>query len=212
MKNSETGEYELVVGNGQLLSAFFIVVLLCGVAFGLGYMIGQNSQKSKPPETAAGAATNSAGQTPFQPATSAAAPAQPPADQPASQPAASDSAAQTEPAGPQPTTQPAREMPAAAAPAPAPAQPAAAQPAPASEPPAGSYWQVAAFKAAEEAQPITHTLKDGGMPVYAKAFPDGLVHVLVGPFADARALSNAKQELTTRFGIKTVYPRQLPLK
>jgi cell division septation protein DedD len=71
---------------------------------------------------------------------------------------------------------------------------------------------VAAFKAADEAQPIIRTLRDGGMPVIAKTFPDGLAHVLVGPFADARALSNAKQELTTRFGIKQVYPRQLPLK
>src|ERR1017187_1728135 len=46
MKNNETGEYELVVGNPQLLSGFFIVVLLCGVAFAMGYVVGQNSPRS----------------------------------------------------------------------------------------------------------------------------------------------------------------------
>ncbi len=208
MKNSETGEYELVVGNGQLLSAFFIVVLLCGVAFGMGYMIGQNSQKSKPPEQAANTPANVVTQTPVQPAASSAAPAQPAVDTAASQPAASEPAAQPEPAAPQPTTQPARETPAAVAPpAPAPAKPASA-----SEPPAGSYWQVGAYKAADVPQPTIHMLEDGGMQVYVKAFPDGYAHVLVGPYTDTRALSNARQELTTRFGIKTVLLRQLPLK
>ena len=46
MRNNETGEFELVVGNRQLLSAFFIVVLLFAVAFAMGYMVGQNSPKS----------------------------------------------------------------------------------------------------------------------------------------------------------------------
>src|SRR5213076_1890996 len=46
MKNSETGEFELVVGNKQLLSGFFIVVLLFAVAFAMGYVVGQNSPRS----------------------------------------------------------------------------------------------------------------------------------------------------------------------
>ncbi len=198
MKNSETGEYELVVGNGQLLSAFFIVALLLGVAFGLGYMIGQNSQRSKPQtDAAAGPAPNVVTQTPVQPA----APPQAAAEQ-ASQPA--DSPAPSEPPAPQPTTQPARETIGATAPAPPPAA--------ADDGPAGHYWQVGAFKAAEEAQPTFHMLRDGGMPVIIKTLPDGLVRVLVGPYADKRALSNARQELTTRFKITTLYPRQLPAK
>jgi hypothetical protein len=36
MRNNETGEFELVVGNRQLLSGFFIVVLLFAVAFAMG--------------------------------------------------------------------------------------------------------------------------------------------------------------------------------
>jgi cell division septation protein DedD len=210
MKNSETGEYELVVGNGQLLSAFFIVVLLCGVAFGLGYMIGQNSQRSKAPETAANTAANTSVQTPFQPAASSAVPAQPPADQPPAQP---DSSAQSEPAAPQPTTQPARETPAAPGPAPAPVPaPASGKLVPVAEAPAGSYWQLGAYTLAEVPQATVQMLKDGGMPVTTVLFPDKLAHILVGPYRDKRELSNAKEDLTSRFKIKAVYPRQLPIK
>ena len=46
MRNNETGEFELVVGNRQLLSGFFIVVLLFAVAFAMGYIFGQNSPRS----------------------------------------------------------------------------------------------------------------------------------------------------------------------
>src|ERR1022692_2352069 len=45
MRNNETGEFELVVGNKQLLSGFFIVVLLFAVAFAMGYVVGQNTQR-----------------------------------------------------------------------------------------------------------------------------------------------------------------------
>ena len=40
MRNNETGEFELVVGNRQLLSGFFIVVMLFGVFFAMGYIVG----------------------------------------------------------------------------------------------------------------------------------------------------------------------------
>ena len=46
MRNNETGEFELIVGNRQLLSGFFIVVLLFAVAFAMGYVVGQNSPRS----------------------------------------------------------------------------------------------------------------------------------------------------------------------
>src|SRR5579885_3705746 len=46
MKNNETGEFELVLGNRQLLSGFFVVALLFGVAFAMGYIVGRNSAPS----------------------------------------------------------------------------------------------------------------------------------------------------------------------
>src|ERR1700691_1565015 len=43
MKNNETGEFELVMGNKQLLFGFFVVVVLFGVFFVMGYIVGRNS-------------------------------------------------------------------------------------------------------------------------------------------------------------------------
>jgi outer membrane biosynthesis protein TonB len=40
---NEDGEFELVLGNRQLLSVFFIVVVLLGVFFTMGYIVGRNS-------------------------------------------------------------------------------------------------------------------------------------------------------------------------
>lgn len=40
---SEDGEFELILGNRQLLSVFFIVVVLLGVFFTMGYIVGKNA-------------------------------------------------------------------------------------------------------------------------------------------------------------------------
>ena len=55
MRNKDTGEFELVLGNKQLLSGFFIVVLLLAVVFAMGYVVGRGTSKSAgvAPETAA---------------------------------------------------------------------------------------------------------------------------------------------------------------
>jgi len=46
MGRSEDGEFELILGNKQLLSVFFIVVVLLGVFFTMGYIVGKNSVPS----------------------------------------------------------------------------------------------------------------------------------------------------------------------
>ena len=43
MPKNEDGEFELVLGNRQLLSMFFVVVVLLGVFFVMGYIVGRNS-------------------------------------------------------------------------------------------------------------------------------------------------------------------------
>src|SRR3954452_23959355 len=98
MRNNDTGEFELVVGNKQLLSGFFIVVLLFAVAFAMGYVVGQNSPRSaKMQAEAAGSPsrvqTSDGGPQPASPAAPVPAP-----QQPAAQPTG-------EPPPPQPTTQ-----------------------------------------------------------------------------------------------------------
>ena len=65
----------------------------------------------------------------------------------------------------------------------------------------GSYWQAGAFKQAAQAQPVLQTLREGGMPASLKTGDDGLVHVMVGPYPDAAALSKARNELISRYGI-----------
>jgi len=43
MAKNDEGEFELVLGNKQLLSVFFIVVVLLGVFFTMGYIVGRNT-------------------------------------------------------------------------------------------------------------------------------------------------------------------------
>jgi cell division septation protein DedD len=194
MKNNETGEYELVVGNPQLLSGFFIVVLLCGVAFAMGYVVGQNSPRSAKAQAdtapvSAPVTTDTRSQAASSVAVSPLAEAQQAEANPAQPPA--DSTDKPVEAPPQPTTQPAREIPAAPAPA-----------APVQQAPAGSYWQVMAVRQASDAQSLLQTLKDGGMPASLQAGADGWVRLMVGPYQDRDSLSSARTVLETRFQIR----------
>jgi cell division septation protein DedD len=196
MRNKDTGEFELVVGDRQLLSGFFIVVLLLAVVFAMGYVVGENSPRSAKTDTAAATApvpgeahppASSASSAPSQPATAPPATEAPEGD--ASQPAAAERP-------PQPTTQAAREE--APAGSPAAAQPAAA---PAS---AGLYWQVMACKNPVDAQDLLQTLKDGGMPAILRSESDGLAHLLVGPYSDTQSMAKAKSDLESRFGLHPI--------
>src|SRR5215831_18041127 len=98
MRNSETGEFEIVVGNKQLLSTFFVIVLLCGAAFVMGYILGENSRSAKTaaelggatslPVTGPGSARPQPAASPAPPPTAPA--ADPVAQQPSSTTPASD--------------------------------------------------------------------------------------------------------------------------
>ena len=143
-RDSETGEFELVLGNGQLLSGLFIVVLLFAVFFALGYVVGQNSPRS--------AKLSDATQSTDRP--------QPVTTPPSTTPGAAG--VET------PRVQPAPDANSAAAPeapnAPATAAPEAGAAAPAAgseELAAGSYWQVMALKQVD-AEVVVRTLKDKG--------------------------------------------------
>ena len=43
MPKNDDGEFELILGNRQLLSVFFVIVILLGVFFTMGYIVGHNS-------------------------------------------------------------------------------------------------------------------------------------------------------------------------
>jgi cell division protein FtsN len=196
MRNNETGEFELVVGNRQLLSGFFIVVLLFAVAFAMGYVVGQNSPKSaKMASEGSGAVapvSNAADSRP-QPASPVA-----PVVMAAPPPVASASEPQPVDATPQPTTRAAQgSPPPATQPALSP-QPAAPVEAPglvaASDLPAGSFWQVIAVKA-EVAEAMRQTLKAKGFQVSLTQGSSNLTRVLVGPYSDTSSMGKAKAEL-----------------
>ena len=203
MRNNETGEFELVVGNKQLLSGFFIVVLLFAVAFAMGYVVGQNTQRpvklaseGGAASTAAGAAANTAAADsrpqPASPVTPVPVSSTPPApDASAGQMAPTDSASQPTT---QPTTQPAQgSQGAAEKPATAPATPGIVA---SSELPPGSFWQVLAVKP-EVAEAIRQTLKDKGFQVALTPGTNNLTRVLVGPYNDSPSLGRAKTALET---------------
>ncbi len=189
MRNNETGEFELVVGNRQLLSGFFIVVLLFAVAFAMGYVVGQNSPRSVKVQAEAGQPASLQPDSRPQPAGPV--PVPPPSTQPAAaDPASTDpSASAANPADtpPQPTTQPARDTQAPAASAPAPAATAPSLP-------TGSFWQVMAV-AQTDADLIAKTLKDKGFPVMLSQGPNNLIRVLVGPYSDVQTMGKAKVDL-----------------
>ena len=191
------GEYELVLGNRQLLSAFFIVVILFGVFFTMGYVVGRNSAP-------ASAATSLPSTTvASSPRPEAASP--PPTPQPATPPPA-----QEETKGPRrvetkpvetpekpPKKEATQESVARLAPPPAKkAAPLAHGGVVAVNPgPGNMYLQVAAA-AQPQAGVVVDTLKQTGFPAILAQGPNAtLFRVMVGPFADAAALGKAKADL-----------------
>jgi len=180
MKNNETGEFELVMGNRQLLSGFFIVCLLFGVAFAMGYIVGRNSSPSARALNEMQAPAVAPVVSDTRPA-AAVQPAPPPTEsQKPSDPAAAPA--------PQPeTTQPAQPVSADNTPEPQGAA-VVAEPAP------GNYWQVMAVKQ-PEAEVVMKTLKDKGFPTSLTPGPKDLIRVLVGPYNDRDSLGKAKADL-----------------
>jgi cell division septation protein DedD len=183
MKNNETGEFELVLGNRQLLSGFFIVVILFAVFFVMGYIVGRNST----PATQAAAGRDQAspaepsGGRPQPASGTAPAPENPPAAEPPKEGARE----------PQPATQAARP-PAAKTEASAPNPPA--DPAPVEPAPGETYLQVAAVKQ-DVAETVAKTLKDKGFAAVLSPGPPGKTRVLVGPYTDLAKLGQAKADL-----------------
>src|SRR5579871_235738 len=219
MRNNETGEVELVVGTRQLLSGFFIDVLLFAVAFAMGYVVGENSRTAKAQtEMAAnppGAPTGESRPQPTSPATSAPATSNPPA----ASPVTSSESRPPVSAQPQPSTRPAADVPPVThetpvheppapkrepqrktePPAPpretkAPPPPTVVTPQPIQGPP-GSYWQVLATANRDSAQDMVKALQGKGLPASMSPGPNNLMRVVVGPYHDTQALGRAKTEL-----------------
>jgi cell division septation protein DedD len=198
LARNDEGEFELVLGNRQLISVFLIVVILLGVFFSMGYIVGRNSSPSDAGRNSAVAkSVEPPAETPT-PATSAA------------PPQTSAPVPETKTAAPERVTthaeQPAAEVP---PPKPAPASPAKEKrspsppPAPAryerasitGEPPAGDYWQVVAT-ARPDAEIVAEALGKKGMhAIVAPAPKEGIFRVLVGPLKDSATQAQTRTDL-----------------
>jgi cell division protein FtsN len=184
------GEYELVLGNRQLLSAFFIIVILFGVFFTMGYVVGRNSSPAS--SASAAPATVATSQRP-----EAASPQQQ-APLP-KQEAKESSPVETKPVTPpetKPMAPPEPQREAAARPAPRAKAAGSSGGAVAVNPgPGNMYLQVAAV-AQPQAGIVVDTLKQKGFPAVLGQGPNATIfRVMVGPFADAAALGKAKADL-----------------
>jgi cell division septation protein DedD len=197
------GEKELVLGNRQLISLFFVVVALCGVFFAMGYLIGRNSTKGIVAGAVSGTDESAVNAAPAPaPAAPAPADAAPQAETPAA--AENPGSAESQPAAIQ--TQPARDTPgqtvAPLAPAPPPPSPASIQTAGTQTAsavvipePGATYLQVAAQHRAD-ANNLVKTLREQNLPaVVAASSKEDLFRVLVGPYHQTAQVAEAKDKL-----------------
>jgi cell division protein FtsN len=184
MARNVDGEFEVLLGNKQLLSIFFIVVVLLGVFFTMGYVLGRHSvsgvaSAQLPSKIAAPPQSSSFAGTP------------PP--EPAQQSATGAAPAEEEPPA-RTGTQPQQQMPSAEPPKPA----VAARPAArvSQEPAAGQVFLQATAAKRPDAELVASVLKQKGFTVVLAPGPtEAVFRVLVGPLADSDAVTKARAGL-----------------
>lgn len=193
-------ERELVLGNKQLLSLFFVAAVLCGVCFAIGYMVGRNTSKVPLPATDQTAGTTTEGRRPQ-------ADVPPESTVPPTEPLvtglAETKSAETKPATEADAPQNSAIEPRPVVPEPKAydkkaeaAKPVADDPMAVTAPEAGaSYLQVAALPR-EDAEGMVKTLRGQKFPVILAMSPKkGFFRVLVGPYRQTVQLSDAKSGL-----------------
>jgi DedD protein len=169
---SETQDTELTLSTGKLLGVFFVVVVICGVFFSLGYAVGKNSAP------AASVAIMDSSQLSTVTVSGGAKPSPGKAEAPVQQPCAEGDASCQPPVAP-------------ASAAPEGAEAAASNPAPemTSVPKTGAGFmvQVAAVSKKEDADALQGALQKKQYPVIVVPNETShLFHVQVGPFADPK--------------------------
>jgi len=178
---NDDGEFELILGNRQLLSVFFIVVVLLGVFFTMGYIVGRSSAPVNGPDAASTRKSEAKPMVVDSPAREV---AQTAAKQPASAASAApvETAPQQQPAStppqkaPEPVKEKKQEPVKAEKPAPVSDQPGAGQ----------TYLQLSAT-GKHEADLMVDVLRKNSFKAFSAEIPEkpGLYRVLVGPMKDS---------------------------
>jgi cell division septation protein DedD len=197
MAKTEDGEFELVLGNRQLLTVFFIVVILVAVFFTMGYIVGRNSapgfearKSDKPPASDANRPSA---------AVQASAPQPPPERKPETSDTVSARSPAKEPEPPPPVKkEPEKDSERVEAAAPVPEEPSSGQ----------TYLQVVAVERAE-AEIFVDVLGKKGFHAIFAPVPEkpGTFRVLVGPYKDAAAIGQARTDLE-KAGFKNTFVRK----
>ena len=196
------GEYELVLGNRQLLSAFFIIVILFGVFFTMGYVVGRNSAPAAaaspmPVPVANSQRPDAASSPPIQPASPPVSTESAPVQEtkPAKQPETVETKPVAPPAGRQAPHKIDTQVEVSTPPPRGSARPSTSGAVAVNPGPGNMYLQVAAA-AQPQAGVVVDTLKQKGFPALLAQGPNAtLFRVMVGPYADASTLGKAKADL-----------------
>jgi cytoskeletal protein RodZ len=215
LPRTEDGEFELVLGNKQLLSVFFIVVVLLGVFFAMGYIAGRNSAPGASDTAKRGddgkpiAMDSSQRTSPMPESAQASHPTQ-------AKGADADTSTQPVAASQTPPQEqtPAETAPPAAAPPPPKLTPPKQAPpsetgdaARVADPIAGAAYLQVVATARPEAEVIAGTLSKRGYKTQLAAAPTaGTFRVLVGPLTDASEIASTKAALE-KAGFKPIVRR-----
>jgi cell division septation protein DedD len=204
MPRNEDGEFELILGNRQLLSVFLIVVVLLGIFFAMGYIVARYSY----PEAVETARRDSSSQSPI-------------VVDPIQQTAKTESKPSPQPTAPEvkPTEEPASRAPEAAKRETTPppksteasrAESVSSEGASYGDPPAGNtYIQVAAVGKTDAELTVTTLRKRGFPALVANGPPEtpGIFRVLVGPLGDPASVARTRADLQNA-GFKGAYVRR----
>ncbi|MCS7026853.1 MAG: SPOR domain-containing protein [Bryobacteraceae bacterium] len=238
MTRADDGEFELILGNKQLLSVFFVVVMLLGVFFAMGYIVGKNSipaeaylsKKTEPIRVDPQASQSSRSPVaetpvarPVPPVVGEAKPSQPPSPAPTPSETAS-SAVRPDPladarlaprakegsAPESPKTSPEVKREPKATETPRPVRKEEAKGSGVMDPVSGkSYLQVVATTRAD-CEIVVDVLKRKGFPAIITPGPnEKLFRVLVGPLEDSAAIARTRAELE-KAGFQKPYLRKQP--
>ena len=196
--SQQGGERELVLGNKQLISLFFVVVALCGVFFAMGYMVRGNSLKGS--LTAPSDAATPAASDPVKrqqpdplatasesPRTSAQNPAPTEVSSTPSQPAETRPALDTSLAASQSKSDDHSSFTAEA----------------------GAFYVQVGALARSDAEATARTLREQHLPaILAASSKEGLFRVLVGPYHLTTDVAEAKGKLKTLGFSNTIVQKQ----
>lgn len=222
MARNEEGEFELVLGNKQLLSVFFILVVLLGVFFTMGYIVGRNNPSNEAVNLAMARkpADGVAGQPKEVDATGATVTQPRVVDSPASSTPKAEPPKVAESKVEQPKPEPVKAEPAKAEP-PKP-EPAKKEPPKAPEPPtansdgvvtkapSGSYLQVAAIDL-KSANIMVDSLRKRSFPALIMPGPadkPNIFRVLVGPMSSPEEVAKTRTRLDD-IGMKGAMAKRL---